>query len=289
MKTQIQKYLAAGALLCALGVPAHATIYRHITADGDANIDSTGNLTEAGVTYPVIYKPSPQATWTQTPWLDNTTAYSGSQSVGMEIDAVASYLSGDVDKVNHRICSGNDSFALGFGGIKRYTGFALMLPSWGFEIPEAGRKLMLAQWWQGAPYGPPVRMEITNATTSSVTFRFWVLNNDTKGNPSAVPIDIGGGTIPFDTWTTFVVMLIPDYTGSGQIKVWLNGTQIIGWVGKVGYDPATKPYTGDTSGIAYPNQKFDVFYGPYRDRQNKTHVAFFDEIKFTSTYSEAAP
>lgn len=291
MKTLASYPFTAGALLLALALvsPARATLYRHITAEDPAAIDATGNLTEAGVTYPVIYKPTPQATWVATPWLDSTTSYAGLQSVGMEIDAVASYASGDVDKVNHRISSGNDSFALGFGNVKRYTGFALMLPSAGFDIPAPGRKLMLAQWWQGSPYGPPVRLEITDATTTEVTFRFWVLNNDTLGNPSATPIDIGGGTIPFDTWTTFVVMLIPDYTGSGQIKVWLNGAQIITWTGKVGYDPSTKPYTGDTSGIAYPNQKFDVFYGPYRDRQDRTHIVFFDEIKFASTYSEAAP
>jgi hypothetical protein len=268
---------------------ARATLYRHITAESPAVINSDGSLTEASVTYPAIYKPTPQASWVQTPWLDSSLSYKGEQSVGMEIDAVSSYASGDVDKVNHRISSGNDSFALGFGNIKRYTGFALYLPSGEFEIPAAGRKLMLAQWWQGSPYGPPLRLEVTNATTSAVTFRFWVLNNDTLGNPSATPIDIGGGTIPFDAWTRFVVMLIPDYSGGGQIKVWVNGTQIITWAGKVGYDPTTKPYTGDTSSIAYPNQAFDVFYGPYRDRQNKTHVVLYDEIKFASTYSEAAP
>jgi hypothetical protein len=281
------------ALVYALSFNVHATPYRYISGEtgGSTNavINSDGSLTENGVTYPCIYKPDPQASWVRTPWLSPSQHYLGSKSIGMEIDPQAVYASGDVDKVNHRLSSGNDSFALGFGGIKRYTGFALELPSANFQIPEAGRKLMLAQWWQGSPYGPPVRMEITNATTSVVTFRFWVLNNDTLGNPSAVPIDIGGGTIPFDEWNTFVVMLIPDYTGNGQIKVWQNGTQIIYWIGKVGYDPATKPYTGDTSGISYPNLNFDVFYGPYRDRQNKKHQVFYDEIKFASTYSEAAP
>jgi hypothetical protein len=292
MKTTPNPIIAAVAFLCATSVSVHATQYVHITAETaaptSAVINSDGSLTESGVNFACIYKPTPQATWVRTPWISPSQAYVGSHAIGMEIDPVASYLSTDVDKVNHRISSGNDTFALGFG-IKRYTGFALKLPSANFQIPEAGRKLMLAQWWQGAPYGPPVRFEITNATTSTVTFRVWLLNNDTLGNPSAIPIDVGGGTIPFDTWTTFVVMLIPDYTGSGQIKVWLNGTQIVSWVGKVGYDPATKPYTGDTSGIAYPNLKFDVFYGPYRDRQNRKHQVFFDEVKFADTYAEAAP
>ncbi len=286
------KVLAAGALICALGVPAHATLFRHITAETasptNAVINSDGSLTESGVTYACIYKPTPQATWVRTPWISPSQYYLGSHAIGMEIDPVSTYALSDVDKVNHRLESGNDSFALTFGN-KRYTGFALKLPSANFQIPDSGRKLMLAQWWQGSPYGPPVRMEITNATSNVVTFRFWVLNNDTLGNPSSVPIDIGGGTIAFDQWNTFVVMLIPDYTGSGQIKVWQNGTQIVTWTGKVGYDPSTIPYNNPPPGTSNPNQNFDVFYGPYRDRQNKKHQVFYDEVKFADTYSEAAP
>ena len=282
-------YMLLAAALAASNL-AYATTYRHITAETaspySATIDADGNLIESGVTYACIYKPVPQESWVRTPWISPSQAYLGSHSIGMEIDPQGVTSPGDVDKVQHRISSGNDSFALTWG-VKRYTGFALKLPSANFGIPTD--RLMIAQWWQGSPYGPPVRIEITNDTADVVTWKLWILNNDTLGNPSSVPIEIYGGTIPFDTWTKFVVMLIPDYTGNGQIKVWQDGTQVIAWTGKVGYDPSTLPYKNPPTGTANPNSAFDVFYGPYRNRQFVRHQMFFDEIKFTDTYAEAAP
>jgi len=270
--------------------PANSTTFRSITAErsNGAVINNDGSLTENGVTYHVIYKPDPRANWVRSPWISPSQAYRGRHSIGMEIDPQKPTSAGDVDKVNHRLCSGSDPFALTWG-VKRYAGFALKLRRATFQIPEPGRKLMLAQWWQGAPYGPPVRLEITSATRHVVSFEFWVLNNDTLGNPSAVPIVIGGGTIPFDAWSTFVVMLIPDYSGNGQIKVWQNGSKIVSWTGKVGYNPNTIPYRNPPAGILHPNNAFDVFYGPYRDRQMTKQQVFYDEIKFTSTYLEAIP
>jgi hypothetical protein len=287
---KLTRFILGGALLPIFACSAQAVLYRHITAESSAgaSIGTNGALTESSVTYPAIFTPSPRETWCRLPWLSPSMAFKGSKSIGMEILPQAVVSGNPVDKVNHRISSGNDTFALGFG-VKRYTGFALYLPSANFDIPAPGKKLMVAQWWQGSPYGPPLRIAITDATTDEVTFRVWVMNNDTKGNPSSVPIDIGGGTIPFDTWTSFVVMTIPNHTAGGEVKVWLNGTQIITWVGKLGYDPTTIPYTGAPTGTANPNPKFDVFYGPYRERQEKRHQMFFDEIKFASTYAEAVP
>jgi hypothetical protein len=109
----------------------HATTYRHITAETatpySATIDADENLIESGVTYACIYKPVPQESWVRTPWISPSQAYLGSHSTGMEIDAQGVTSPGDVDKVQHRISSGNDSFALTWG-VKRYTGFALKLP-----------------------------------------------------------------------------------------------------------------------------------------------------------------
>jgi len=271
-------------------MPIHATLFRHITAETiapyDATIASNGDLTEDGVEYDCIFKPVPQASWVRTPWISPSQAYAGSHSIGMEVDAQSPTETGEVDKVQQRLSSGDDSFALTFGN-KRYTGFAVEFPSANFQIPTD--RLMVAQWWQGDPYGPPVRIEITNDTTNVVTWKIWILNDDTQGNPSSTPIVVSGGTIPFDTWNTFVVMLIPDYSGNGQIKVWQNGTQVITWTGKVGYDPSTIPYNNPPAGTANPNPNFDVFYGPYRNTQDTKQQMFFDEIRFADTYSDATP
>jgi hypothetical protein len=129
------------------------------------------------------------------------------------------HASSDVYKVNLTLSSGNDPFALTFGQ-KRYKGFALKLPSTGFQIPTGS--LLIAQWWQGAPYVPPVSLHITGDTTSVVSWELWVFNNDTLGNPSSTPSVVGSGTIPFDQWTSIVVMIIPDHTGACQVKMWQN-------------------------------------------------------------------
>ena len=52
----------------------------------------------------------------------------------------------ETDKVNLRVSSGHDPFALTFG-TPRYTGFAVKLPSKAFEIPD--KSLLIFQWWQG--------------------------------------------------------------------------------------------------------------------------------------------
>lgn len=290
MKMRSRLFLGGIALQTLFSDSAHTEVYRHITAESQAGavINDAGVLTESGAAYPVIYTPSSREPWCRPPWLDSANAFKGTRSIGMEILPQAAVAANPVDKVNHRISSGNDRFALAFG-VKRYAGFALLLPREQFEIPAPGKKLMLAQWWQGAPYGPPLRLAITDATTDAVTFRFLVLNDDTKGNPSAVPVDIGGGVIPFDTWTTFVVMTLPDHRGAGEVEVWLDGERIIAWAGKLGYDPAAISYAGAPAGTRKPNPKFDVFYGPYRERQEKRHRVFFDEIKFTDTRAEAVP
>jgi hypothetical protein len=63
----------------------------------------------------------------------------------------------------------------------------------------------------------------------------------------------------------------------------------VNWTGKVGYDPSTIPYNGAPVGTPTPNQNFNVYFGPYRARQNTKQQMFFDEIKFSDTYAEAVP
>ena len=132
-------------------------------------------------------------------------------------------------------------------------------------------------------------MAINNKTKDAATWDIEILNNDTLGNPSSKSIAVKGATIAFDRWTTFVVMLTPDFKGNGEIKVWQDGTQVVDWKGKVGYDPASYPYKTSNRELAHPNQAFDVFFGPYRARQMSRQLMYFDEIRFTDNYDEAIP
>jgi hypothetical protein len=289
------QFLASAAAVLGLVLgrpgPLPAETFRHITAEptARATIIDAGDLREGGVSYRAIYKPTPRAEWCKLPWICSSEAFRGKNSIGMELQPQPMTDRTDVDKLNLTVSTGRDPFALAFG-VPRYTGFAVKLPSAAFEIPEEGRGLLIAQWWQGAPYGPPLRLAVTSDTTQVVSYRFHVKNDDTLGNPSAKDLEIGGGTIPFDTWTTFVVLAVPDHTGrKGEVRVWVNGEERVAWSGRLGYDPSGKPYKGATSETPHPNRKFDVFFGPYRVRQNRGHRMFFDEVKFADRYRDAVP
>jgi hypothetical protein len=98
-------------------------------------INSNGSLTESGVNDACIYNPVPQASWVSTPWISPSQAYAGDHSIGLEDDPQTNFAAGAVDKVEHRISSASDSFALTWR-VKRSTGFAVKLPSANFQIQQ---------------------------------------------------------------------------------------------------------------------------------------------------------
>ena len=69
----------------------------------------------------------------------------------------------------------------------------------------------------------------------------------------------------------------------------MNGKEQFSWNGKLGYNPAGKPYKNATKDTPNPNKNFDIFFGPYRARQNRQHQVFFDEIKLADKYDDAVP
>ena len=281
---------------------ADADIYRHISAETvspySATVDSSGNLTENGITYPVVFKPTtPPLSWVRLPWISPSQTYVGYHSIGMELDPQnTNAFTGDtnLDKVNLTISTGHDSFASTFGNT-RYLGFAVEFPSVNFYVPGSPTdSLLIAQFWQGSPYHPPVSLHITSATTDAITMEVWISNGDTDGNASASSIVVPVGTVPFNQWNTFVLAVTPDYSGTtGNVQLWVNGTQMVNWSGKVGYNPNSCPIPNltlcGTTNYPHPNANFNVYFGPYRNRQYKKQQMFFDEVRFTSTHSEAVP
>ena len=260
------------------------------THDGQAmNIDPAGNLFVGDSKYDVVYKATPRPDWVRLPWISPSIQYRGAHAIGMEIQAHSPDDPRQVDKVNLKISGGHDTYALRFGNT-RYTGFALMLPKATFEAPENDKRILLAQWWQGAPYGPPVRLGITGSNMpGTVHYQFWVLNDDTLGNPSAQPQVAGEGDIPLDAWNRFEVMITPDFAGNGEIAVWLDDKKVVQWRGKVGYTPSAKPYKGANGNTPSPNKAFDVYIGPYRETQARRHQAFYANIRFADTADDARP
>jgi hypothetical protein len=273
-----------------------ATVYRYVSAETSAPysavINSDGSLTESGINYPVVFKPVPQASWVRTPWISPSQAYVGSHSIGMEVDSTINPSPTGTDKVNLTVCTGHDSFAPTFSN-KRYLGIEVEFPQANFQSPNGaypGGSFLFAQFWQGAPYHPPVSLHVASADANGVDVQVWIFNDQTGGAPSSTPVVIDVGTVPYG-WNSVVMMVIPDYTGSGQVKLWVNGTQTVAWTGYVGYDPnSTSAYHwGSGQTPVYPNQSFNVYYGPYRTQQETKQQMFFDEIRLTDTYSEAVP
>jgi hypothetical protein len=265
------------------------------TAPYNATIDASGNLVEDGITYPVVYKPLPQPSWVRTPWISPSQWFPGEEhAIGMEIDQTENPASDLTDKVNLTVCNGDQSFAPTFSN-KRYLGMAVEFPQDHFQTPSEGSSSVpsaeiFAQFWQGSPYHPPVSLRIGGTDANGVDVQVWLFNDQTGGDPSASPIIYDAGTVPWG-WNTFVLMVIPDYTGAGQVKLWVNSTLIIDEEGiYVGYNPdSTGAYNFGSGTPVEPNPAMNVYFGPYRVQQETTQQFFFDEIRLTDTYTEAVP
>ena len=288
---------ASGACVLAASVigscaVARGALYRTITGETggttQATVNPDGSLSESAVNYAAIFKPTtPPPSYVHLPWVDTTRSYNGHNSIGFQIDPTPAPAIHETDKAQLRVSHAGDSSDLEFGN-KRYLGFAIDIPSATFQPPTQGA-VQVAQWWQGSPYTPPLSVTITGGTPSAAKYEVRVYNNATLGNPSSVPLVLGTGTIPLDTWTPFVVMSIMDYSGQGQVKLWQDGTQLIGWTGAVGYDPTTIPYNNPPAGTANPNAAFDVFIGPYREQQSTRQQFFYDEVRWADTFAQATP
>ena len=260
-----------------------ATVHRYVDAQA-ASIDGAWVLTDNAISYNPVLKGDPDDVWISPSQSYNSTG----NSIGIRFYPTDG-SAGSTDKLTYPLVIGNASFAPPTNGtVGYYNGFAVkFLSATDFQTPAG--KVLCFQWWQGSPYGPPLRMAITGTSGSNVIYRFLVLNNDTLGNPSAVPLDIGGGTVPYGAWGAFVVYTKFNYAGGGVVTVWQNGTQVFTWTGKLGYDPSTKPYANATSATPYPNQKIQIEFGLYREAQMKKHMIFLDEIRHADTYAEALP
>jgi len=218
------------------------------------------------------------------PQLTTAEFYKGATSIVYQMPHTTASGSVTNDKSQHRIFSGSESLAMGFDD-KRYYGFAVKLDAL-TEQPTAACQLF--QIWQGTPMSPPVELSlIPGGTGNTFNFKLCIRNNTTTANPSA-DVTIYSGTIQKGAWNTFVLMAIMCNTTdpqNGELKLWLNGTQVLDWFGRAGYADgiiyAGNPYT--------PNTNFDTFFGPYRPCQLANIKMYYDQVRYATTYSAANP
>ncbi|MFI5336647.1 MAG: hypothetical protein ACHQ5A_07675 [Opitutales bacterium] len=271
--------ILAGLLTLDGAAQSGATLYRRISGE-DAVIEADRTLREGGIAYRAVLKET-----AGTARIDRTAPWAGRACVVFHL---ARNPGRGTDKYTYPLVLGSADFAPAAAGGTGFTGYALRVPGPADFSPPAG-KLLVVQWWQGRPYGPPLRMALTGGDDHAVSYRFFVLNNDTLGNPSSVSRDIGGGQIPRETWTPFVVWTKFDFQGGGEVTVWQEGRQVFTWHGKLGYNPATIPYRKPAPGSPPPNRKLQIEFGLYREQADQVHEIGFDEVRFADIRADAQP
>ena len=195
------------------------------------------------------------------------------------------------DKINYRVVSGHDASAPSFSGQTSYFGFAMKLDAKDFTPPPRGSThYLFAQVWQGSPFGPPVALELVPGTDlagggTPPRFAVSIRNNQTGANPGArtVVVDPVGPTtvLELDRWYTFVLGVKLGFHGDGKLDLFVNGVGEATYSGNIGYDPSVTPKTFKTG---LPNERLELYFGPYRDRMNASQTFYFDRIRYGTDY-----
>ncbi len=259
--------LLISASLALSGGVSCATVYRALTGDA-TTINANWSASEGGNSFAVVTNGSPLK-----PWIA-TEHFAGSSSVAFQ---VITNLSGDTERVEYKILQAADTNGLHFDNA-RYSGFAFKLAA---PTAPFASSTIFWQAWQGAPWGPPAMLKF--ATDSSPPYRIRLTIRNMTTGPDSTNADFevwAGSVIQPDTWYSVVVYLAPRLDASGNIKLWINGTNQVNWSGQIGYDPAQ--VAGTMNGL-------DIKNGIYQPDANNGHTFYFDQIKVADTFAEASP
>jgi hypothetical protein len=258
-----------------------------------ARVDpKTWNLFVAGNEYPIVLKGAPRAI----PVIVED-GKNGGRALRIELNPTSG-LGPDNgrDKINYTMIKGDNPNAPGFDGDIVFYAFAVKLDPNEFMTPTTGISYVLAQWWQGTPFGPPLSLQILPASDPKANpkIAFIVRNQQTGGNPNAKIVEL----LPKHTtnlergkWYKFVVETKFSFSGKAELAVWINNDndEEISWTGSMGYNPSsTAQALGFSEGTpGKPNARLQLYFGPYRDRMNSTQVFYFDDISYGSSRPSA--
>jgi len=172
--------------------------------------------------------------------------------------------------------------------------FRLALDS---ELPAPGGRFLLFQLWQGAPFGPPLRVELEPDGTLAV----YVLNDVTgsgpcASNPSCAASDsrltgpislVRQRPVQLGRWHEVILVVTPRHVAMehpGRVEVVIDGDRTVDDV-FVGFEPTG--HAGYVGTQRTPNPVLEVGLGIYRTQQPRLHRVCFDDLFIMS--SSAAP
>jgi hypothetical protein len=158
------------------------------------------------------------------------------------------------------------------------------------ELPIEGGRMLLFQLWQGAPFGPPLRIELEPDGTMAV----YLLDDETGSSPCAsnprctlpATSSISGARSllsgvpvrPPREWNHVSLVVTPRHRGypePGRVRISINGHEASHHT-HLGFEPSAHGgYPGTTR---HPNALLEVGFGVYRTRQPRTHSLCFDDF-----------
>ncbi len=246
---------------------APATVFRLLTGDYTF-INGDWSAYENGRTFETVQSGAPS------PPLLSTQHYAGQSSIQIQ---VPTDNSGAKERFEYVIAMASDADGLHFDNA-RYCGFAFRLGSPAAAFTSSD---LFWQAWQGSPWGPPASLKLTTSAAPPYNIGLYIRNMAT-GPDSAVP-DVklwSSAMIQPDVWYSVVIYLEPGFTNnSGNIRLWINGTNLVNVTTNIGYDPGL--VAGSLTGL-------DLKNGMYQPDANNGHTMLFDQIVLADNYAEAA-
>jgi hypothetical protein len=213
----------------------------------------------------------------QCPWITTSTSYGGAKSLGTWLKPTPDSTRSEIVVANP-----NDAYALRHGEV-RYLGFAMRINNTSSDWPLP-TLIVFHQSWMANTANPsacgiPLVGHLMAGTgpggTEPLKFRFsakWDGGQEEIVSPREMTIG---------PWHRFVIRLAPNTTsmaGTGNVTIYYDGSVIANW----NHDWGCNPVPGET-------EKFRVNVGQYRPHGGDNIVIVYDNIRYASTYAEAAP
>jgi len=282
-----------GGWIAGMALAASAAQYYHINGNPASINSTTGKLTDGGVNYLWVTKPSSGTAGLTRPLLTTTPSFDANgRTITMLIDSnwPSDGSKYNMTKSHYRICSGRWSQA---PQVKtpniRYCGFAFRFDA-DYGISSGGTGMQLWQAWQGHGW-PPCQLH-TDEKNGNIHMYFLCNNDLSRGSQNAYSSkvylkDASGNDMIFrkNQWYSFVIQPRFDYTtaANGLLNCWVNGHLAASWKGRMGYTPASVGgQTGTLDGC-------DVHFGLYGAKTDALRKVYFSQVKLADNFNEALP